>query len=316
MRQGIGYTIAGLALSLGLMCASGNATGIEVERLETQKYPSLRDDIERVNLPYFDSANRVQWEGTDIPPPNYKVCPKPVVLRAVLARPRVDIWRCGNGRGFLAGISETGERRWVRELVYPSGQYQIKQHVLGANTSGLVLSTLDIWSPDTGKTLVEPPVTYFPSEQRAVPKFTFVYAAAYRASTGDYFTYDPGGVRFDGKGGVYRVHATKNTWERLMPAASKLLAPIDVLNIQFDASGRYLLLGERWGFRGQNWVRFVVFDLDKRRRVFEERHGEGTFCLDPRIVVGADGHIAFSYRSDSAQGREHVLVRYRIKPSN
>ena len=85
MRQGTGYTIAGLALSLGLMCASGNATGIEVEQLETQKFPSPMDDIERVNLPYFDTANRVQWEGTNIPSPNYKVCPKPAVLRAVLA---------------------------------------------------------------------------------------------------------------------------------------------------------------------------------------------------------------------------------------
>jgi hypothetical protein len=252
----------------------------------------------------------MQWNDAVIPPPDYELCPKPVVLRAVLARPRVDIWRCGNGSAFLAGGSETAAHRWIRELVYPSGQYRIAQRVLGANTVGLVLSTLDIWSADTGKTRIEAPVNYFPAEQRAVPKFSFVYAGAYHALTGDYFVYDPRGVRFDEKGGVYRVHATKNTWERLMPVASKLLAQVDVLDIQIDASGHYLLLGEDWQYRGHNWVRFAVFDLDKRRRVFEERHGEGTFSSEPRIVVGADGHIAFSYRIQ----RENVLVRYRIKP--
>ena len=146
-----------------------------------------------------------------------------------------------------------------------------------------------------------------PSERRGVPKFLFD-SAAYRASSSDYFSYGSSGSSFDDKGGLYRINVASGAWERLMSKSSLLLGPIPILDIQIDTSGRYLLLGEQWYFRGTNWVRFAVFDLDKRRRVFEEKHGQGTWSSEPRIVVDKDGHVAFSYLSNS----EHVLVHYRI----
>lgn len=312
-KQGIvGFVVASLALFLTLTAAT--AKDLKVERLATQKYSVFdieqgeRVYVNRVNLPYFDADNGIQWNrlATSTPPSDF-ICPSLADSRGVLAHPRVDIWRCAD-KAYLVGIAANGEQRWIREMAYLLDSYRFTQDVAGANESSLTLSNLETWSPETGKTLPPSALVYDSASGRRGPKFGVHYAAVYHASSGDYFTYDPSGTIFHDKGGLYRMNAASGASERLMSKSSSFLAPIDIRAIQIDASGRYLLLGEHWGSRGTNWVRFVIFDLEKRQRVFEEKHGQGTNTSQPRIVVGQDGDVAFSYLSNN----EHVLVHYRI----
>jgi hypothetical protein len=90
-----------------------------------------------------------------------------------------------------------------------------------------------------------------------------------------------------------------------------LLAPIYIVELQLDATERYLLVGEEWRNRGPHWVRFSIYDLGSGRRIFEERHGEGDSCREPRITAGPDGHVAFSYRNESKMKR--TIVHYRLR---
>jgi hypothetical protein len=263
-----------------------------------------------VDLPYFDSGKTLRVDRNAVSAPQ-EICAKPASAQAILAIPRVDQWRCADGAGFLAGLSDDGRIRWKRPLTFVSGTRRINQRVLGISETKLVLSSLEIWSPLTGETVFPAPVREISSEKRKIPIYQFNYAAAHRSGHGDFFVFDPEGSHFEGKGGLYRLPPPGTAPTRLMAPDHHLFSPIYVVELQLDATGRYLLVGEEWRNRGPRWVRFAIYDLDSDGRIFEERHGEGNLCHEPRITVGPDGQVAFSYRNESKT--EKVIVHYRLR---
>lgn len=284
------------------------AAELTVEHLETHRFALPADAPVRVNLPYFDAQGVMQFDDDVISRPPVDVCAKAANVRAVLARPRVDHWQCADGKSYLAGAS-TGGIRWTRALEFPSGTYRIRLYPIGASADGLVLSDLEVWSPVNGKTL-RPATVRQLTKERSAPRYSFGRAATYRAAQDDFFVYDAGSKQLDDKGGLYRLAPTSGDYERLAGTQRDRFAPVEVIEIRLDTTGRYLLLGELSLFRGPNWTRFAVFDLLRNKRVFEERHGEGSIIHEPRIVVGPDGRVAFSYR-DGGQ-REMVVIHYQL----
>ena len=75
-------------------------------------------------------------------------------------------------------------------------------------------------------------------------------------------------------------------------------------------AGRLLFLARRSTVRDASPVSLAVFDLESKSYVFQQRHGAGHACSDPRVVVGSGGRVAFSFRD--ASDRQHVLVHYRL----
>ncbi|MBI3778297.1 MAG: hypothetical protein HY274_05215 [Gammaproteobacteria bacterium] len=289
-----------------------HAADLTVERLETRRFALSADSSMRINLPYFDAHGVMQFDDDVILRPPNDACSKVVNVRALLARPRVDHWQCADGKSYLAGMG-AGSKHWARVLELPSGTHHIRLYPIGASADALVMSDLEVWSPLSGKTQRPAPARQL-TKERSAPKYSFSSSAAYRAAQDDFIVYDAGSKQLDGKGGLYRLTPVIGDYERLAGTHQDRFAPVEVAEIQLDATGRYLLLGELSLFRGPNWTRFAVFDLAQRKRVFEERHGEHSIIHEPRIVVGPDGHVAFSYR-DGGQ-REMVVVHYRLRSNH
>ena len=300
--------LAGVCPLISAWSHDARAADLAVERLETRRFALPTDGPARVHLPYFDDQGVIQFDDDVTSQPPVDVCVKVANVRAVLARPRVDHWQCADGKSYLTGTS-TGGLRWTRALEFLSGTYRIRLYPIGAGADGLVLSDLEVWSPVNGKTRRPAPVRQL-TKERSAPRYSFGRTATYRTTQDDFFIYDAGSKQLDDKGGLYRLAPASGDHERLAGTQRDRFAPVEVIEIRLDTTGRYLLLGELSLFRGPNWTRFAVFDLLRNKRVFEERHGEGSIIHEPRIVVGPDGRVAFSYR-DGGQ-REMVVVHYQL----
>lgn len=297
--------ILGALLLFGLGMSHTHAAGVTVERLQIKRFALPATGPTLIHLPYFDSRGEVRLEEAPVSQPPAGVCDKTAYVRAVLARPRVDHWKCADGKGYLADPMGS----WKRALEYVSGSRRLTLYVLGASAAGLVLSDLEVWSPATGETLRAAPVRELAGERRSVPRYSFSRTGAFAAR--DAFFLHAAASEIKGGAGVYRFIAATGDAQLLMPPRRDRFAPVEVAEIQLDETGRYLLLGELSLFRGPNWTQFVVFDLVRRERVFEQRHGEGSIVHEPRIVVGPAGRVAFAYRDGGK--RETVLVEYRLR---
>jgi hypothetical protein len=292
-----------LAVAPALATESAALTVKRVEVLDFRFDPA---SPVMVNQAHFDSRGAIHFNRDPVATPPVDVCPDGGTARAVLAVPRVDLWRCRDGRSLLAGIGANAAPRWVRPLERRSGQFRLTENLIGANPHMLLLGSLEGWSPLDGTTRHVAPIKEIRGEQRSVPRYRFSYPGVYRANTTDFFAYDPEGE----EAGLLRVVPGSDRRERLAPVERERFAPIHVFDLQLDATGRYLLIAEEWAFRGPHWVRFAVFDIASRRRVFEERHGADGISREPHIVVGPDGHVAFAYRDDTRLS--HVVVHYRL----
>lgn len=297
--------ISGALLLLGLGLSPTQAAGLGVEHLQTKRFALPAAGPASVHLPYFDDRGELRLEDAPVSQPPAGACGKTARVQAVLARPRVDYWQCADGRAYLAGPNA----RWMRALEYLSGSRRLPRYVMGASAAGLVLSDLEVWSPTTGETLRAAPARELPGERRSVPRYSFSRTGAVAAH--DAFFLHAAASEIEGGAGVYRLIAANGDAQRLVLPRRDRFAPVEVAEIQLDETGRYLLLGELSLFRGRNWAQFVVFDLIRRDRVFEGRHGEGSIVHEPRIVVGPAGRVAFAYRDGGK--RETVVVEYRLR---
>jgi len=301
-----------------LVCAQCAASP-PLEWLEEQRFGFAEAPRWRVDRLALDDQGRLHLDASDLDVPAIPACEgpparrlEPPERRVVMLNPRVDERRCprAGAEAWLFGFDPSGTLAWQRPLVYVSGEYRIRQRLAGATPEGLVLSSLEVWSPATGKTLV-PARTHPPGPGRKVPDHHVAGAAIYDPVGNAilYFKADVTLVRR--KGGLYRFDLATGAVDLLRPvSASWLGTHDDVRALAIAPTRRWLFLARRNTVRGVSPVSLAVFDLDRKRYIFERRF-RGTYSYsEPRVVLGPDGIVVFSYRD----GRDHVAERFRMKP--
>ena len=197
LRLHAGFTGAAALLAVPAACAT--EPSLKVVKVEEARVaipdPSNQPPALRLDRPYFDADRRLRWDATVIRGGLGGGCdsaglrtgaggPALPVQRNRLRAPRVDEWRCPRVAGRpaearLMGIAETGAVSWQRGLAFPSGTNALDQWLIGASPEGLVLSSLEVWSPSTGVTLVPARTHPVGPEARPVPDHQFQSAALY-----------------------------------------------------------------------------------------------------------------------------------------
>ena len=286
----------------------------------------------RVNRPYFDAQNRLRWDDApihgqatgscDTVPSQTNANGFPIFPRMTrMLAPRVDERRCPvtrpDGRVTteitLIGLDAAGRVTWQRTLGFQSGAHLIDQQLVGATRDGLVLSSLEVWSPETGETLLPAPARPVGPEARPVPRFQVMGSALYLPARREFLVFEADVTLTRRQGGLYRVRPDAETRELTLPVTATISGAHDrVESMATLEDGRHAVLAQRRAFRGPSSVSVAVLNPVARRLVFRADHGKACVCADPVVVVGRDGHVGFSYRDDSA--RRHVLVHYRIVP--
>lgn len=281
----------------------------------------------RVDLPYFDSSGRLRWNDSPIHQQATGACDTVAPQRLAAGQalyprqtrmlgPRVDERRCPRPGGagteaVLMGLDPGGQVSWQRPLVFRSGKRQIDQWLIGATPDGLVLSSLEVWSPLTGETVVPAPTHPVEPEGRPVPDHELTGTAIYHPGRREILAFTADVTLTRRRGGLYRIDQASGERELLHPVTATLAGSYErVEAMALDPAGRLLLLARRSSVRGASSVSFAVFDLDSRRYLFQERHGTGHTCSEPRTLVGPNGQVVFSYRD--ANDRQFVVVRYRL----
>jgi hypothetical protein len=251
--------------------------------------------------------------------PDESACPSGVAWRrTALHAPRVDEYACRPGvrpRGdrLLVGVAGTGAVAWRRPLVHPSGASPIDLTLAGATPDALVLSDLEVLSPATGETILAPRTRAIAGEGRTVPVWSIQGPAAYVPSSGAVLYFEADVTLLRREGGLFRVDPRSGARTLLLPVTADLLGRHDrVESIAPTGDGRFALLGRRRSTRGPSSVSFALLDLATGRLVFEEAHGEGHACFDPRVEAAPGGSFTFAYRDDTLARR--VVVQYRSSP--
>lgn len=293
-----------------------------IERIDMVRFGYKQGDIPRVNLPFFDAEYNLQWNdqfvhvqttgACDTQPPTLNANGRPVYPRRVLlTKPRVDLRTCQDGKQSVIGFNEEGKVVWTRELGYRSGSHTIRQWIISGAPSGLVTNDLEVWSPTTGETIFPALSKPIPRENREVPRYSFVYSALFRPNQKDFLIFDPDGSYFS-RGGVYRFQPVSGDQEYLFPTERLKAGYIHIDTMRLDLSGRYLLIGQHWAVRGPGWASFAVFDLEAKKKIFEDFLDKDSLVSELYLTIGENNEVAFSYRNETKA--EYVLVHYRVQP--
>ena len=321
--------LLGLTLCGGLLvpaaCATEPALRMTTVAETRVPFPGPPAATPRVDRPCFDADGRLRWDdtvvhvqptgGCDTVPPQRG--PGGTLLRPRrnrLQSPRVDERRCPRAGGpatdgTLVGIDVMGAATWQRPLTFASDAHAVEQWLIGASPDGLVLSSLEVWSPATGETLVPARTQPVGAESRPVPTHRFQAAAVYDPRRRQVYVFDADVTLLRRAGGLQRFDPASGSLEMLQEVSGGWAGTYDRVEAM-AVDGRHLFLARQRSTRGASFVSLAVFDLEARRVVFEARHGEGHFCSDPQVVVGPAG-IGFAYRDQSDAA--HVLVHYRME---
>ena len=272
----------------------------------------------RVDLPYFDADHRLRWNDAALPAQATRGC----AARAWMLNPRVDEQRCPGNDGrtamerTLAGLDAGGRVAWQRALAFESGRHRFDLHVIGATPEGVVLSTLEVWSPRTGETLVPARTRPIESEARAVPVYQFAYSGHYDVQRGQFYVFSADVTLTKREGGLWRVRPASGSQDLILPVrTTSLLGTHDrVIGMALAPGGRHLLMAQEESARGPNSVSLAALDLDSGKVVFEERFctRRDATCRDPRVLVAGNGDVGFAYTH--LNSGYHALVRYRMAP--
>lgn len=305
-----------LALALIALPGSGDAPGVAV-KVRERRVPEEKGVAIRINRPFFDANGRLAFNASPVPGPGQSFCAEGTTFsRRVthLLSPRVDEVECtaaGGRRAMLLGIDGAGRTVWRRPLGFRSGEFNFDEIVAGASREGIVLNNLTVLSPATGEVLFHPPTHPVGAEKRPVPDHDLAEATAYLPDRRAFATFQAEVSLFERSGGVDLLDPGTGRREPLLPVVTTLLGGYwRVEAMALDSSRRYLLLGNRFSFRGPGGVSLVVFDLAARRKVYEERFIEDHYGGELAFCVDAGGNVGFSFLDETEARR--VLVHYRI----
>ena len=287
----------------------------------------------RIDLPFFDAEHRLRWNDTAVYTQATGNCEtealSPARLKASypprqprMLDPRVDERRCP-GRDArqgmertLVGFDASGRVAWQRALVFESGKHRFDLHVIGATEDGIVLNTLEVWSPRNGATLVPARTRPTDGEGRVVPVYQFAYSGFYDPRRQEFYVFSADVTLTKREGGLWRVLPASGTQELILPVrTTSLLGSHDrVIGMALAPGGHHLLMAQEESARGPNSISLAVLDLRSRKVAFEERFctKRDAVCRDPRVLVAGNGDIGIAYTD--LNSRRHVLVRYRMAP--
>jgi hypothetical protein len=324
-----------MLVSIALLMVECNYRGSSSEKGQELLVRKVREELipitdsaSSVNRPYFDGDDSLRWDGALVYGANDSECePLPnalstsvVIMRKVRLRlPYVEEVKCRNPDGssrpeiLLAGFSSNGQMKWQRRLSFKSGSHQLDQWLIGASAEGLVLSSLEVWSPETGETIV-PAITHIVgtgAEARPVPDYNFTYAALYDSTRKVFYVFEANVSLSKHDGGVYRLNPRTKEKDLLYGVVAMALGVYDhVEAMERSLNGKYLLLAHRQTARGPNSVSFLIFDIEQRAPVYQSRFGEGEFCSSSQIVVGTNGNVGFAYRNNSR--KQYYMIHFQI----
>lgn len=283
----------------------------------------------RVNRPYFDQTGQLHWtdspvhsEATgacDTQPPQLNPNGYPIYPRQTkFFAPRVDERLCSRAGGTteitLIGIDSNGKKSWQRQTVFQSGAHPIDQRLIGASADGLVLSSLEVWSPNSGKTILPPATRPIPTESRTVPLHTSWGAALYHPVRQTFYLFEANVTLTTRQGGLYELNPANGAKTLIHRVVTTLLGGFDrVEEMALTPDRRHLALAQQLSARGPTHVSLLILDLSSNRPVFFERFCQASneTCADPHVVVGPKGAIGFSYANHNR--REHQLIQYELK---
>ncbi len=292
---------------------------VEVIEIEFPPEPRKTYPVSRINRPYFDEKNQLQW-NSDQKNPHICTCMiSPVLVRyheVILLKPRVDLCDCQNkslSSSKLIGLDEQENIVWQRELIKGTSH----ERVIGTTPQAIVLSTLEVIEPKTG-TVLEPLITE-PNRKWAKYGFHPATAAAFRRKTKDFILFGAEYSLFSTQGGLYLFNPKQEVRTLIKKAQQASPFPfliflsnwlLQIRNIALSENERFAFLAQSWETRGPSHVEFAIFDIEKKRTVFKERLENDCFHPDAIIVVGKNGHVAMSCDCK----RKHIIVHYRILP--
>jgi hypothetical protein len=312
--------------------AAGPAIQVLKRTAQTMAFPSSPGEsaaAPRVNRPYFDQAGQLRWadnlvhaEATgacDTQPPQRNANGYPIYPRQTkLFAPRVDERVC-NREGApteiaLIGVNGNGKKSWERPTDFRSGTHRLDQRLIGASAEGLVLSSLEVWSSQTGETIMPAATRAIPLESRAVPLHAYTGAALYHPVRKTAYVYAANVTLTARQGGLYEINPSNETKSLIHPVVTTLLGGFDrIEEMALAPHARYLALAQRLSWRGPTDVSFAILDLSTNRLLFHERfcHRTQEICAEPHVVVGSNRAIGFSYAN--LNRREHHLLLYELK---
>lgn len=269
----------------------------------------------RIDRPYFDPAGQLAWSGSPVSRPGGDLCDggaAPSKRVTHLLVPRVDEVGCASPpKAVLLGLDTAGKTVWRRDLGFRSGSFTFDEIVVGATREGIVLNNLTVLAPGTGKVLFPPPTHPVGQEARPVPDHDLAEATIYLPARRAFATFEAEVTLFERSGGVYLLDPGTGKRDLLLPVSTTLLGGHwRVEAMALDSSGRYLLLGHRFAFRGPGGVSCTVFDLTERRAVYEERFIEDHYGGGLAFAADGRGNVGFAFQ-DLTAGRQ-VLVHYRV----
>ncbi|RKZ44247.1 MAG: hypothetical protein DRR16_20955 [Candidatus Parabeggiatoa sp. nov. 3] len=282
---------------------------VEVRKIEFPPGPGIYP-FSRVNRPYFDERNQLQWNSDQ---KNSRICGASSQFEChhevILLKPRVDYCCCPNNlctTETLIGLDDKEEMVWQRDLK------RYDEDVIGVTLQTIVLGTLEVIDPKTG-TIIEPFIIN--SNGRKRPKYSFSRLSnptVFRLKTKNFVLFDAEYFLFSTQGGLYLFSSKQEVKELVKKGKRSLLRHLQIRNIALSEDERFAFLAQMWETRGPPHVEFAIFDLEKKRTVFKERLENDCSCSEPIIVVGKQGHVAMSYRNQSK--RKHIIVHYIILP--
>jgi len=329
---GAGAVLLATALAVRAPAAAAPPLSVRERSEQIFAFPDPADapSAPRVDRPYFDAAGRLRWADVpiharatgacDTAPPQRNANGYPLHPRRTrLLSPRVDERSCSRegapAQISLLGLDDAGAVRWERDTAFASGAHRIGQWPIGASPEGLVLGSLEVWSPQTGETILPAATRAIPSESRAAPRYTFTGAALYHPIRRTLFVFDAEVALTSSRGGVFEIDPATGAKTLRHPVATTWLRGFDrVEEMVLSADGRLLCLAQRVAWRGPTDVSLAILDLASERLLFLERFCDdsGDTCAEPHVVVGPGGAIGFSYAD--LNRREHHLLRYAIGP--
>lgn len=311
-----------------LIVVSLPANALNITQIELREFPiDSKGWSQQINQAYFDHNRRLQWNSEVIDRATTLSCDptgNTETARASGAQwltrllvPRVDELRCStrvNGQASqskttLFGIDTQGKVAWQRQLLFPSASHSVRRWLIGASPTALVLSDLEVWSPVDGRILHPAPVRYVQEKnaRRPVPLYSFAYTASFAPKQKAFYVFTPN--KDAGLApGIRRISAESGAQSLLWPLQHNWFGRMNIEHMLVDATGRWLLLAQRWERRGPSWVEFAVIDTQRGKRVFRKRFGDNCVCQQPHIVAGPEGQFAFVYQDRTAG--KHMAIHY------
>ena len=331
LSMGVGLTLSASVDSTESFAATAKSIQLLKRAAQTIAFPGSPTETAtpRVNQPFFDQAGQLRWadalvhtEATgacDTQPPQQNANGYPIYPRQTkLLAPRVDERMCSREGApteiALIGFDGDGKKSWQRQTVFQSGTHRIDQRLIGASADGLVLSSLEVWSPKTGETLMPAATRAIAADSRSVPLHTYTGAAFYHPVRKTFYVFEANVTLTARQGGLYESNSSNGMKTLVHRVVTTLFGGFDRIEaMALTPDGRYLALAQRLEWRGPTDVSFAILDLTTNRLMFHERfcHRTNDTCADPHVVVGPKGAIGFSYANMNR--REHQLLLYELK---